>query len=251
MILSKRHKFVFIKGKKVAGTSLEVLLSSICGEEDIITPITPVDELYRFLNYQKTAQNYGADIQAHENFVLSLKGARKNGPASILIPKSSYKNHMSFLEVTKNYGEIPGSWYVFAIERSPYYKVLSLANTLSKFESYVNTGNTMISSIDDLKTSLDKIIEEGLIKRVKNIDNYKDNTGVLKTDILKYENINQDIILLMQRFGIQDYPKLPHLKKGLLSNSLSIQDICSKPQLQIINEVFREEFELFDYEIIE
>lgn len=44
MILSKEHKFVFIKGRKVAGTSVEVFLSEICGKNDIITPITPIDE---------------------------------------------------------------------------------------------------------------------------------------------------------------------------------------------------------------
>ncbi len=44
MILSKLHKFLFLKGRKVAGTSVEVFLSGICGPEDVITPITPIDE---------------------------------------------------------------------------------------------------------------------------------------------------------------------------------------------------------------
>ena len=38
MILSKKNKFLFIKGRKVASTSVEVFLSSFCGTEDIITP---------------------------------------------------------------------------------------------------------------------------------------------------------------------------------------------------------------------
>ena len=47
MIFSKQNDFLFIKGRKVAGTSAEMALSTICGPEDIITPITPIDELER------------------------------------------------------------------------------------------------------------------------------------------------------------------------------------------------------------
>jgi hypothetical protein len=47
MIFSKRHKFIFIKGRKVAGTSTEIALSTICGPDDIITPIGQSDEMMR------------------------------------------------------------------------------------------------------------------------------------------------------------------------------------------------------------
>jgi hypothetical protein len=47
MILSRAHGFIFIKGLKVGGTSVEIALSTICGTDDIVTPITPIDELKR------------------------------------------------------------------------------------------------------------------------------------------------------------------------------------------------------------
>ena len=40
MIISHKHKFIFLKSEKTAGTSLEVSLASVCGPEDIITTIT-------------------------------------------------------------------------------------------------------------------------------------------------------------------------------------------------------------------
>ena len=43
MIISHRHKFVFLKPRKVAGTSVEVALARHCGEEDIVTPIGTFD----------------------------------------------------------------------------------------------------------------------------------------------------------------------------------------------------------------
>ena len=45
MILSRKFRFIFIKGRKVGGTSVEMALSTICGPDDIVTPITPIDVL--------------------------------------------------------------------------------------------------------------------------------------------------------------------------------------------------------------
>ena len=47
MILSHKHKFIFIKTRKTAGTSIEIALSRFCGKDDIITPISPEDEKIR------------------------------------------------------------------------------------------------------------------------------------------------------------------------------------------------------------
>ncbi|PYL93687.1 MAG: hypothetical protein DMF14_00320 [Verrucomicrobia bacterium] len=41
MIISHKHKFIFIKTVKTAGTSLEVFLSQHCGPDDVLTPFAP------------------------------------------------------------------------------------------------------------------------------------------------------------------------------------------------------------------
>ena len=45
MIVSHSHRFIFIKTRKVAGTSVELFLSQFCGEEDIVTTLGPDEKL--------------------------------------------------------------------------------------------------------------------------------------------------------------------------------------------------------------
>ncbi|MGB0723459.1 MAG: hypothetical protein ACPGU7_13795 [Gammaproteobacteria bacterium] len=41
MVISHRYRFIFVKTRKTAGTSIEVFLSGVCGAEDVFTPIMP------------------------------------------------------------------------------------------------------------------------------------------------------------------------------------------------------------------
>ena len=40
MIVSHKHKFIFLKSRKTGGTSVEINLAANCGSWDIVTPIT-------------------------------------------------------------------------------------------------------------------------------------------------------------------------------------------------------------------
>jgi hypothetical protein len=52
MIISHKHRFIFIKTTKTAGTSTEVDLSKVIGEDDISTLIEPPVEGHIAQNYQ-------------------------------------------------------------------------------------------------------------------------------------------------------------------------------------------------------
>ena len=63
MIVSHHRKFIFIKPKKVAGTSLEIALSKHCDQNDILTPFGEEDENYRASLGYVTSRNYKTPIQ--------------------------------------------------------------------------------------------------------------------------------------------------------------------------------------------
>jgi len=76
MIISHQNRFVFVKTRKTAGTSIEIVLSQNCGVTDIITPITPEDEEIRRMagglgpqHYEPLFYNH-APVQVAQNFLL-------------------------------------------------------------------------------------------------------------------------------------------------------------------------------------
>lgn len=250
MILSKKNMFVFVKGKKVAGTSVEVLLSSICGPEDIITPITPVDEKYRIMCGYRYSQNYGAKIEDHNNYISLVNSLPREELINVKHPRGAFYNHMPYTEILDSFGGIPNEWLVFAVERCPYHKILSFANMQLNFKKYKNTGKDMESDIEALRMKISELVKNRKIANVKNVDLYKDHDGRVKTHILRFENLREDIKKLMIRLNLETYPKLPHLKKGMSSNNIDLHDFFSKDQLKTINEIFHQEFDFFGYKMI-
>jgi len=58
MIISHKHKFIFIKTRKTAGSSFELMLSTICGPDDVLTPLSPEEETIREQLSGGRARNY-------------------------------------------------------------------------------------------------------------------------------------------------------------------------------------------------
>jgi hypothetical protein len=101
MIISSKYKFIFVKTKKTASTSIEVYLSSICDKGDIVTPIIP-------------------PVDGHE--------PRNVGP---------FFNHMPAVDIRKNIPEtIWESYLKFTIERNPWDKVLSYYYFIKQLKKY-------------------------------------------------------------------------------------------------------------------
>lgn len=65
MILCRKLETIFVKTRKVGGTSFEIALSKYCDQDDIVTPITPADEALREkLGFQGPV-NFSAENRSH------------------------------------------------------------------------------------------------------------------------------------------------------------------------------------------
>lgn len=250
MILSEKHQFIFIKGRKVAGTSIEASLSLLCGEHDIITPISIIDEKDRLSQGSPGAQNFGLSQEQNKQHLNSIRLSSPNDIHTIKMPKGTFYNHMSLSEVLTLYPKDTVNWTIFGIERCPYSKIISLANMLLKYKDYQKDGRPMVSQPNELKKHLQIIIENGSVMDVKNIELYKNQEGNISATILRYENLQEDYQSILSALGINSHPPLKHYKKGLTSNTLNPLDIFTREQLDFINTSFEDEFLAFSYEML-
>ena len=97
MIISHRHKFVYLKARKVAGTSVEVALAKHCGEGDIVTPIGAFDPKW--------------DEEQYDH-----PGTKRQG----------YSRHATLVPVRKKLGrDLWDAYFKFSIVRNPWDLVVS------------------------------------------------------------------------------------------------------------------------------
>jgi hypothetical protein len=246
LIYSKEHDFIFVKGKKVAGTSVEIALAGICGPDDIITPITPVDERERLKLAGRGAQNYSTSPEREQEYLERVRSARDDELAQIVCPSGQFKNHMSLTAFAKRFGAIP-SQRVFCVERSPYAKIISSANMSGNFEHYKRGTGKMSLDVDRIKRVIKRRFDANNIAFCKNIDLYRDPSGCVNIRVLRYEFILEDFASLMAEYGILNAPTLPHAKRGADSNAIDPTEIFTRDQIDRINEAYADEFDQFHY----
>ena len=115
MIISHEYKFIFIKTRETAGTSIETFLSQHCGADDIFTPITPCMAAH--------------EPRSHEGFY----------------------NHMPAHEIRDQIGgEIWGEYFKFCVERNPWDKMLSFYYFVRAFRY---EGNPTLDDFFELELS--------------------------------------------------------------------------------------------------
>ena len=253
MILSHEHRFIFIKGKKVAGTSAEVALSQICGPDDIITPVTPADEAYR-LGTAGEPRNYASRMYPaflrsalERRYVRSVRSASPEQLGSVRHPRASFRNHMALSDVLRL---VPGAadYQVTYVERSPYAKVMSLANWLAH-ESEYKKGKKLAQAPGGVAQAVDRLIESGRMPEVLNIDRYRDLNGQIRGTPWKTTTLERDLGEFMRSRGLQPV-ELVHAKRGFGSESVQPEDVLRADQIKVINGVFAEEFERFDWPML-
>jgi hypothetical protein len=245
LILSKKFGFVFIKGKRVGGTSVEIALSTICGSHDIVTPIAPIDELER-MRLGARAQNYAAAPECEDAYMRQIQTSPRHMLAQISVPKERYYNHMPLREVIAVYGAEVSSFDIICVERSPFAKILSWANWLASSEAYLS-GGKLQTDLEALRRSVDRIFDTGEFAEVKNIDLYRGEDGRVAAYALRHEELEADLRTFLSSRGISRLPNLPRVKAGLMSDHLNPREFFSTDQLRKINDVFSEEFDTFSY----
>jgi hypothetical protein len=117
VIVSHRHRFIFVKTRKTAGTSIEVLLARHAGPDAIVTPVQPPVPGHAPRNHR-----------GRFNPLPQIAHQRRIRPAlSDLRRRRAYWNHMPAVRIRERVGTaVWDSYFKFCFERDPWDKVVSL-----------------------------------------------------------------------------------------------------------------------------
>lgn len=228
MIISHKYKFIFLKTEKTAGTSMEIALSRFCGEQDIITPITPEDEIMRRNLGYRGPQNYlipFSDYSFGDYLCFLVKRERKR-----------FYNHITAREVKKIVGDqIWDSYYKFCFERNPWDRVMSLYYWRYKKEPR-----------PDLSRFIDSKRLVSLKKRGYAVYTIDDNIVVDR--VCLFENLANEVEAISGILGFPEKLNLPRAKSSYRSDKRHYRDIITESDNKKIEQIFSKEITRFGYE---
>jgi len=243
VIISHKHQFIYIKTRKTASTSIQVLLEKYCGKDDILTPLHKPTTQEGFL-YNKKARNYKGIISLIKilkyqiksqiqyksliNITSSLKSLNKY---KLRLFISRFVSHMSAEKVKIKVGtHIWNNYFKFTFERNPWDKAVSSyyrRQPKLPFNEWVKTFSLNLRS-QPLNFPLYSI----------NGKNSLDFVG-------KYENLHGDLKIIFEKLNLP----LKNLPQERVSgrNKDNYRNYYNENSKKIIERFYKKEIELMGY----
>lgn len=218
MILSFKHKFIFLKTKKTAGTSMEIALSGICGPEDIITRITDDDQAAREALGFPGPQNH---------IIQDIRNERGNVPRAY-----KFFHHMTMKDVLERLPDLDLSgFFVFAVERDPLDRMMSFYHFRGGDSRWENFDNFLTRRAGKIWISAWDLYHVDDVNVADQIYFYEDLPGACED--------------LTRRFGVE--VKLPEYRaKGQYRKSREIPPLSDFAK-DWIRSTFAREYEAYHY----
>ncbi len=232
MIASFTHNLIFVKTRKTAGTSVEIVLSTWCSDEDICTPILPEDELIR-ADYGAEPRNFSAD-KSFESAYIAAQRARdveKMRYLRKLVRKPDFYNHMPAAEIQAKLPDLWNRAFKFTVERHPFEKIVSRAyyrRSLSGKDSPITKW-------------IDRVLDE---EPVTDRHIYMDGDEPVVDKVIAFDSLWKTLAEIGEKIGKKLPDPLPRAKGTARDDRRAARYILTKPQRQRINDMFEREFEL-------
>ncbi len=185
MIISHRHKFIYIKTYKTASTSIEVALCGVCGPDDVITPASEPLMVHRG---RRRAQNFRLKhplVPKRPLWRLLLRRPERRYHASV-----GFYEHMPAWRVKAYVGdEIWSQYYKFSFERNPWDRQVS-------WYHYKTKGKARLPSFDEFLANKARAF-------VENYDLYAIDGKIALDFTGRYETLENDFARAMRQTGFE------------------------------------------------
>lgn len=260
MIISHKHKFIFLHTPKTAGSSICAFFSQYIGDDDILNGwnhslrngIPYNHKTLSMVNNKFGLKMISAAINLRKKDKLIFdKPIIEYAFREILKKKMGTNSRHATAKHLKNYDK--KSWekyFKFAFVRNPYTQALSAWLFHEKKWSILN---------DNMATNQKKITKEKFIKWLKLIKNKKSyyydkfpaskiytiDDKIAVDYIGKFENLEKDISNIKKILKLpKEKFKLEHTKKN--KSKINIK-YYNKESIELVKEIWKKDFELFNY----
>ena len=207
-IVSWRHRFIFLKNHKTAGTSIEVHLAQQCGALDIVTPIFTPHAEHQPRNHQDE------------------RGTPR------------YFNHMSAREIRALLPSEFGQFYKFCFERHPVDKCLSY---------FAMLRNSPLHQKPENPKTWEDYLEQGKFP-VDTPRYTDETGALMVDRIYKYEALAPALGEIARATTLEDRPLLVWEKAGYRYDVPSFDTVMASPaQRNLIFDAFAATLRFVDY----
>ena len=218
MIISHKYKFIFIKTRKTAGTTIEYNISNYLGNNDIITPSNQSVYLSQNYIYETKISNFLKKINLNK---ISNKF------------KSKFSEHTHAIDIKKKINKnFFDSYFKFCVEREPVDKCISY---------YFMRKNSSSSTTIKQNMTWDDFVKK---KRFP-VDSkmYSYGNKLLVDKIIKYENLDNELSEILKDRGINNFK----IKKSFNNTSRGLDPEVTLDQKKIIYDSFKSSLRFIHY----
>lgn len=236
MILSRKHRFAFIKTLKTASTSTEIFLSRYAGSDDVITYLPPPDETIRRGIGAPGPQNCFNPLW--KQIYLRLTGVSRNDAAY------AFHHNISAAELRDR---IPTDWahlVTFTIVRNPFDRAISKFFNDHKREAIARLRDARPHTREEINTYIRSLPD----RELTNWHLYTDADEIIVTDVLRYENLAPDLGRVLAKTGLTETVDLPKAKGSWRLDHRHYSEVIDAGTRKRIEEVAAKEIKAFGYD---
>lgn len=231
MILSHRHKFLFFKQMKSAGSSIELALTPFCGQDDIMSG-SPYDN--------EVSQGY---IERNNKLGYRQVWNQHTSPSEFFDSDTSlYESYTKFTTIRNPYDAIVSYfwWSFYSPDSTLKNHILTPReedNTFTlqnKFMTYLQTYASF-SKVGNTEMIIKWFASKYETFYPKGLDH-----------VLRYEDLEMDFSMLCGRIGLQPI-NLPKLKSNIRKSPYSYNEYYNPVSYDIVTTCFKNTIEDFNY----
>jgi hypothetical protein len=228
MIISHEHKFIFLKTKKTAGTSIELAVSQLCGPDDVITPLAMADEVLRLGG--RRAQNW----QLHD-WWSSPRPFWKRRFLKTNAEDYGFYNHIPAkpARALLNDDKVWRSYFKFAFDRNPWDRQVSWYHHHFRRKSK--------------PPPFDVFIRADRRARIDNYDIYAIGGEVAVDFVGRFESLEADLRHALGQVGLRLEAELPRAKGTYRWSNAPYREYYDQDTRAIVGDWYEREIKLLGY----